>query len=214
MDIQSILDTLENGDLVEFASGAYNNLALTINKSITLIGYNAQIIGDGTNIAFNIVSNNVNIGGFLIERYDFGIYNTGHNVKIENNTINNITNCGIITYNGGPDVNGVANIDNNSIKNNTINNTNVGIFSDSVMSNISDNKINNSRDSGILNNGYNNSIENNDIQNSEQYGAYNSGYGNKIKNNNIKNANMGGVLTSRDSEYGSGQNNIEKKQYN
>ncbi len=91
--------TISDGDNVIFQEGNYLNLALSVKNSVNIIANGAvNFLGKGESMAIRVNNaNNVNITGFNISNYTFGIYasrsnNTGvFNNNIVNNSKNGIT---------------------------------------------------------------------------------------------------------------------------
>ncbi|MGL4669329.1 MAG: right-handed parallel beta-helix repeat-containing protein [Methanobacteriaceae archaeon] len=221
-EIQSLMDTADIGDVIKFATGNYNNLALTISTSVNIIANGiVNFIGDGTGTAFNIQASDVNITGFNIEKYNVGInFNTSdelaNNLSINNttikdsnygingstngtvlnnNTINNITNASV-TINGN----------NNNITNNIINGTSssdgnlgYGIRVDGDNTTISNNNISNISTNGIWSHGNNAIIEKNIVKNADNGIVVSKGDNKTIKNNTVENIKNSGIRSTHQS---------------
>lgn len=91
--IQTAITGANAGDTINFASGTYNGINLTINKALALVGNGATLVGNGVSILKLSSTTGVSINGFNININNpsaDGI--TGSNVyscDIENNNITN-----------------------------------------------------------------------------------------------------------------------------
>lgn len=90
-DIQTIIDGADNGDSLNFANmGTYNNISLTVNKSLSFAGNNSKVSGNGNGsriFTINGAGNYVNITNFNLYG-GTGIYgNNVNNLGINNNHI-------------------------------------------------------------------------------------------------------------------------------
>ena len=91
--IQGNISAATAGDTINFASGTYNGISLTINKALNLVGNGATIVGNGSSVFIITGTTGVSINGFNININNpsaDGI--TGSNVyscSIQNNNITN-----------------------------------------------------------------------------------------------------------------------------
>ena len=105
--IQAKIDGASSGDTISFASGTYNDINLTINKKLDLIGNGAVInsINTSNSVIFTVIANNsVDASGTTVQGFELNNLNsspdslTGYGIdleKVSNIIINNIT-----AYNG------------------------------------------------------------------------------------------------------------------
>lgn len=97
-EIQNIIDSADEGDILEFIGDSYENIALTISKQLTLVSYNGAILnGDGRNPVIRISSlrgSGTTIQGLTLSGGSAGISVFGliSNVNILNNTFIGNTN--------------------------------------------------------------------------------------------------------------------------
>ncbi len=85
-DLQSAIDAASSGDTLEVASGLYDKI--TVEKSLTLIGYGAVIRAGGRDACVAISADNVTISGFLVEKGFYGIkLDHVRGCNISNNTV-------------------------------------------------------------------------------------------------------------------------------
>ena len=85
-DLQSAIDAASSGDTLEVASGLYDKI--TVEKSLTLIGYGAVIRAGGRDACVAISADNVTVSGFLVEKGFYGIkLDHVRGCNISNNTV-------------------------------------------------------------------------------------------------------------------------------
>ncbi len=114
--IQSIIDNAGIGDTIEFLTGVYSNISLSITKSLNLISDGAVLNGNGTSSVININGNaasGTNMSNFTINgngSSGINIVNT-HDLNIGNNIIQNCTNAISVNNSGN------LNINNNNVSN-------------------------------------------------------------------------------------------------
>lgn len=142
--IQKIIDESDNEATLIFTGKNYENIALTINKSLNIISIvKSTLTGTANNPVIKITANgrNSNISNIIIKNGDIGILiDSADNVGILNNEIINNVN-GIY----------IVNSNNTIISKNTISNNNNGIYFDSnvLNTNIIGNVITDSKNNGI-----------------------------------------------------------------
>ena len=161
--IQDAIDCAEQGDIIFVGEGLYHE-HITIDKSITLLGDNAVIDGNGTGDVVAVKADDVTICGFAVRNGITGIHVSSSNSTIENNLIND-NRFGIIVRNADDNIildnmilgNGyrgisVQNAENNVIIENTITrNHGNGIQLQHSMDNvIKDNTLSYNEHSGIF----------------------------------------------------------------
>lgn len=120
-DIQGYINNATPGDTINFASGTYNNISLTINKALNMVGNGATILGNGSSVFTITGANGLTINGFNININSTtgGDGITGKNVfncVIENNDISH----------GDDAINIFQSYKNLTIQNNNVNNMNSG----------------------------------------------------------------------------------------
>lgn len=173
-EIQSIIDNTKSGDTLVFSGSNYNNVSLTINKTLHIVGKNKAILKGSSNkiektsfssiFYFKEGSSGSSISGINLIANEYGIVGKNtKNIKIFNNTIMNALKAGIlldttksceiyrnylINNNNGIIIRNSnnTNIYKNYIKNN--NATGVTIYS-SRYTKIANNRIENNKGSGI-----------------------------------------------------------------
>lgn len=95
--IQEAVNNATPGSVIQVANGTYNE-ALTINKSITLIGQGIGktiLNGTLTTTAIQIMASDVTVQGFTIQQFRTGIVvNQSHNILITENQITQILTKG------------------------------------------------------------------------------------------------------------------------
>ncbi len=189
--VNTAISSMGDGDSLFFNSGTYNNLQISVTKSINLIANgNVTLTRTGAGIkqgtAITIQKNNVNIVGFNINNYYEGIFSSSYNNSfITNNTITN------------NDLNGISLFSSNNILLNNIVNNNGGFWG---MGN------------GIRVSGPNNILENNIANYNLQSGIFLSLNNNKLVNNTVKNNGKDGI--EADGSYNSFINNTMSNNVN
>ena len=90
-EIQKIIDGANSGDTLIFAGNRYDDVSLTVNKSLNIISIVKSIFnGNSASPVITVKSDNVNISNFEISRGSVGILlDNADNVKISNNNIIN-----------------------------------------------------------------------------------------------------------------------------
>ncbi len=91
-EIQNILDNCAEGSKVEFLGKNYDNIALTVDKSLNIYSENNSTLNAKANCAvFTIMANNVTISDFTIvsNMNDAIVIDNGYNVVISGNNISN-----------------------------------------------------------------------------------------------------------------------------
>ena len=190
-DLQSAIDAASSGDTLEVASGLYDKI--TVEKSLTLIGYGAVIRAGGRDACVAISADNVTVSGFLVEKGFYGIkLDHVRGCNISNNTVIYSAQPGIaLLYSDGNIISG-----NNASFNGIVGEGWYGIY----LSNSNDNLISDNEAHG--NGAYginlfpscrNNTITGNSLQ-GNMYGLYmfRDCEGNVIQNNDMsENTNSG-----------------------
>lgn len=150
-----------NGDNIIFQNGIYNNLQITITKTINLMSSRTVIFnGNNTGTVITIKSTKTNISWLAINNYNTSIYGVNtKNIQIKNNKIENSTD-GIKLLNSNN-----TTIGNNEISSSKKNTT--GIY--------------------LLNSNSNNIIKNNVSGVEREIFVNKSSNKNQIKYNNLKN---------------------------
>ena len=166
--IQSIIDGSSAGDTINFLTGVYSNISLSIKQGLNLIGNGATLIGNSTINAVISVANatGVNITGFNIigNGSAYGIYFSNvNNSSIASNNVSNTTKYGVYVTDSG----NLTNYNNVSIDNNKLINTTAGIYASGAGMNITNNYIDlyNSSGNGLSGSWYSVLIQNNVILN-------------------------------------------------
>ena len=92
-EIQDAIDGAAAGDTINFETGTYNNISLTINKALNMVGNSATIFGNGSAVMTITGTTGLNITGFNINinsNAASGIYGSSViSCRIENNNITN-----------------------------------------------------------------------------------------------------------------------------
>ena len=193
--IQGIIDSAGIGDTINFLSGTYNNISLSITKSLNLVGNGATLIGNSTiNAVISAANaNGVNINGFNIigngSQYGIDLNNVTNSSVVSNN-ISNTSDTGIEVNDKG-DLNNVNNV---SISNNRLINTSTGVGLSGSGFNITNNYMDMMNGSdGISGSGvFSTLIQNNTISNTADAISVFSLYQNlTINKNTISNATLG-----------------------
>ncbi|KZX15180.1 hypothetical protein MBCUT_16340 [Methanobrevibacter cuticularis] len=173
--IQAILDSAEAGDIIHVAAGVYNDIALTINKAVTILGHGATFTGSSTNNTpiFALVSGNdtslykdISISNLVLEAMTAITVRGGSNITLENLTLIGVSEnngTGIDARNG---VNGL-----------TINNVDASGFRDAVGVGGGNNT--------LINNSYFHDLGRNGMSFFQNSGNI------KVTNNNITNSQFG-----------------------
>jgi len=207
--IQEAIDNSTDGHHLIVNSGTYNENVL-VNKTLTLEANGTVTVSAGNSNmpVFNVTANNSQVKGFTITGGNPGIYLSGSNNTICNNTItsngeegifldsgsgNNTICNNIITSNGEEGIFLDSGSGNNTICNNTITNNSYGIGlyggSDNIICN---NTIASNSYEGIFLLGSDNNIICNNIITNNQWGIYLFESGNNtICNNTITNNSYG-----------------------
>ncbi|MCL2115241.1 MAG: right-handed parallel beta-helix repeat-containing protein [Methanobrevibacter sp.] len=176
---------LNNGDTVIFKSGTYNNLELSVNKSITLKGDGkVNFVGNRVRTLIILRSNNIDVSGISIKNNYIGITILGNNNKVRNSNIQVSS-----SYYGAVSIWRASK--NNQITGNTLENTGecgsgVYLDYDSSSNKIQSNNIN-TRFVGIqATKSSKNDISKNNIKGHSGIALISSGSSNKIYDNTIK----------------------------
>ena len=108
--IQSIIDNAGIGDTIEFLTGVYSNISLSITKSLNLISDGAVLNGTGASSVINITgsaASGTNMSNFIINgNGSSGINIIGtHDLNIKNNIIQNCTNAINVNNSGNLNIN-------------------------------------------------------------------------------------------------------------
>lgn len=112
-EIQKIIDGANSGDTLIFAGNEYNDVSLTVNKSLNIISIVKSVFkGNPASPVITVKSDNVNISNLAISSGSAGVLiDDADNVKISgNNIINNYNGISVLNSND-------ALISNNSISN-------------------------------------------------------------------------------------------------
>ncbi|WP_321423191.1 right-handed parallel beta-helix repeat-containing protein [uncultured Methanobacterium sp.] len=125
--IQNIIDNAGLGDTINFLSGIYSNISLTITYAVNLISQGATLMGTGSSPVISITGNNAagtNVTNFTISNTNstggkgngISASNT-NNVNVVNDTIQNTNNA--VTF---------SNVNGSSVRNSKISNaSNYGV---------------------------------------------------------------------------------------
>ena len=170
--IQNIINSMHNGDVLNFEKGEYKDICIYIDKNITVNGNGAQLIGyqtpgiNNTNIP-DIVKNTTKTGGYGISNFATVYILKTSNVKLNGLTmvsLNSTTYSNAVLY--------AYQSKNLEIINNTIIGSSWGIYLQTcVNTTINQNTIKNQATTGILNFGSAKSIiKNNKITNAVNHG--------------------------------------------
>ncbi len=89
-----------NGDIIVVVPGIYYEQEISINKSLTMNGNGAVIIGNGSGSIFGVHSSayDATIKNFTITNCEWGIFIYDGSVSIINNTIYNHSNSGVAMF--------------------------------------------------------------------------------------------------------------------
>ena len=170
--IQNIINSMHDGDVLNFEKGEYKDICIYIDKNITVNGNGAQLIGyqtpgiNNTNIP-DIVKNTTKTGGYGISNFATVYILKTSNVKLNGLTmvsLNSTTYSNAVLY--------AYQSKNLEIINNTIIGSSWGIYLQTcVNTTINQNTIKNQATTGILNFGSAKSIiKNNKITNAVNHG--------------------------------------------
>ena len=170
--IQNIINSMHDGDVLNFEKGEYKDICIYIDKNITVNGNGAQLIGyqtpgiNNTNIP-DIVKNTTKTGGYGISNFATVYILKTSNVKLNGLTmvsLNSTTYSNAVLY--------AYQSKNLEIINNTIIGSSWGIYLQTcVNTTINQNTIKNQATTGILNFGSTKSIiKNNKITNAVNHG--------------------------------------------
>ena len=170
--IQNIINSMHDGDVLNFEKGEYKDICIYIDKNITVNGNGAQLIGyqtpgiNNTNIP-DIVKNTTKTGGYGISNFATVYILKTSNVKLNGLTmvsLNSTTYSNAVLYD--------YQSKNLEIINNTIIGSSWGIYLQTcVNTTINQNTIKNQATTGILNFGSAKSIiKNNKITNAVNHG--------------------------------------------
>lgn len=183
--IQSIIDSAGIGDTINFLTGTYNNISLSINKALNLVGNGATLISNGINAVISATNTNgVNITGFNINgngsAYGINFTNVNNSAIVANN-VSNTSKFGINVADTG----NLTSYNNVSIDGNVLTNTTGGISASGAGINVTRNYIDmyNSNGNGIGGSWYSVLIQNNVILNGGA-GLSTTSYQNLTVNNN------------------------------
>ena len=171
--IQNIINSMHDGDVLNFEKGEYKDICIYIDKNITVNGNGAQLIGyqtpgiNNTNIIPDIVKNTTKTGGYGISNFATVYILKTSNVKLNGLTmvsLNSTTYSNAVLY--------AYQSKNLEIINNTIIGSSWGIYLQTcVNTTINQNTIKNQATTGILNFGSAKSIiKNNKITNAVNHG--------------------------------------------
>ena len=168
--IQNIINSMHDGDVLNFEKGEYKDICIYIDKNITVNGNGAQLIGyqtPGINNIPDIVKNTTKTGGYGISNFATVYILKTSNVKLNGLTmvsLNSTTYSNAVLY--------AYQSKNLEIINNTIIGSSWGIYLQTcVNTTINQNTIKNQATTGILNFGSAKSIiKNNKITNAVNHG--------------------------------------------
>jgi len=207
-DIQKVIDEAASGDTIKFTNGTnngqYNNIALVINKTLTItsdgdvvikaINTNASIPRDVIN---NHSAKNVTVNYAAAFYFISGSSNSNiNNLKLIGDTSNGYKYSTLIYVPILKNID-LTQVENLNISNNQLDDAYYGVFVDQGNNNpiVSNNIISNMKDMGILLFGAANGvISNNQVYNITRHGIdvrHMSGANAEIYNNTIDNANEG-----------------------
>lgn len=197
-NINTMINSMDDGESLTFNQGTYNNLIIVVNKSISLKANGTVILAKTTGIgngdAITIQKDNVNISGFNIINYNIGIgtYRAeySNNLNLENNTISkcNLNGISLNTH--------YSNIINNTVEGNGLSGMGNGIRIVGSNNKLKNNNIINNEQNGILIDGNDTSIENNIIKHNKAGGIAFTGDNNIIEKNTINNNSDSGIAIS------------------
>ena len=170
--IQNTINSMHDGDVLNFEKGEYKDICIYIDKNITVNGNGAQLIGyqtpgiNNTNIP-DIVKNTTKTGGYGITNFATVYILKTANVKLNGLTmvgLNSTTYSNVVLY--------AYQAKNLEILNNTIIGSSWGIYLQTcVNTTINQNTIKNQSTTGILNFGSAKSIiKNNKVTNAINHG--------------------------------------------
>lgn len=171
-DIQNALDSMSEGDTLNFEKGTYNDICIYVNKSVTINGNGATLVGYDTpsvNNTPSIITNKTADGGYGISNLA-----TLYIIKAPNVTINGLTIVGgansASTYSNA--VVYASSSENLTFVNNTVDGSSWGIYLNMCPTGkITDNTIKNQAVTGLLNFGSRATIiERNKVINAKNHG--------------------------------------------
>jgi parallel beta-helix repeat protein len=170
--IQNTINNMKDGDVLDFESGTYTDICIYVNKSITINGNGANLVGYDTPSKDNtpeIITKSTNDGGYAI-----GNLATLYIVKADNVVINGLTITG--GANSGATYSNALvyamNANNLTLKNNVLDGSSWGLYFQFCNDGIVDsNTIKNQATTGFLNFGSARTlIENNKVINAKNHG--------------------------------------------
>lgn len=170
--IQNTINTMKDGDILNFETGTYKDICIYVNKSITINGNGAELVGYDTPSKINtpeIIYNSTNDGGYAI-----GNFATLYIVKADNVMINGLKITGGVnsatTYSNA--LLYAMNSNNLTLKNNVLDGSSWGLyFQYCADGHVINNTIKNQAVTGFLNFGSaRTEIENNTIINAKNHG--------------------------------------------
>ena len=170
--IQNTINSMNDGDVLNFEKGEYKDICIYIDKNITVNGNGAELIGyqtpgvNNTNIP-DIVKNTTQTGGYGIANFA-----TVYILKTDNVKLNGLTMVGLNSTTYSNAVLYVYQAKNLELFNNTINGSSWGIYLQlCANTTINQNTVRNQATTGILNFGSSKSIiKNNKITNAINHG--------------------------------------------
>lgn len=170
--IQNTIDCMNDGDILNFETGTYKDICIYVNKSITINGNGAELIGYDTPSKSNtpeIIYNDTGKGGYAI-----GNFATLYIVKADNVVINGlkITGGANSTSNYSNALIYAMNSKNLTFKSNVLEGSSWGLyFQYCTDGHVTNNIIKNQAVTGFLNFGSaRTSIENNKVINAKNHG--------------------------------------------
>ncbi|WP_394700835.1 right-handed parallel beta-helix repeat-containing protein [uncultured Methanobacterium sp.] len=182
--IQSLLDAAKAGDIFSFMAGTYSNIALSITKSVNLVGNGATLNGAGNDSILTVMgdgASGTSISGFTIANGTghYGVcLNSANNVTVANNTItgnmvgvdlfnsvNNTISGNKVTGNSWSGI-CLDTSNGNTLTNNNVSSNQEGVFmANSAQNTIGSNVVSGNAYSGISDiSGTHNTIQGNTIQ--------------------------------------------------
>ena len=188
--IQNTINSMKDGDVLNFEKGTYKDICIYVNKSITINGNGAELIGYDTpskNNTPEIIYKDTNDGGYVIENFA-----TLYIVKADNVVINGLKIIGgansAATYSNALVY--AMNANNLTFKNNTLDGSSWGLyFQHCADGHVTNNTIKNQKTTGFLNFGSARTlIENNKVINAKNHGIdvrHGTGPNVKVINNTV-----------------------------
>ena len=194
--IQNTINSMNDGDVLNFENGEYKDICIYIDKNITVNGNGAQLIGyqtpgvNNTNIP-DIVKNTTATGGYGITNFA-----TVYILKTDNVKINSLTMVGLNSTTYSNAVLYAYQSKNLELFNNTIDGSSWGIYLQTCANTIiNQNTVINQATTGILNFGSSKSIiKNNKVTNAVNHGIdvrHSTGQNVQVFNNTVVGAKEG-----------------------